>query len=1284
MAAADPVAGAPPDPARIIPYVPRLTIEWLRDEPDRLWRSLEGTLVFVDISGFTAMSERLVRFGKVGAEEITEVMNRVFAALLEDAYRYGGGLLKFGGDALLLLYDGSGHCARASRAAHQMRRTLRALGRPQTSGGAVTLRMHVGIHSGELHFFLVGDSHRELLVAGPGASRTVQMEDASGAGDILLSAEAAAFLDPRALGEPKGEGILLKAAPQADERLEPLPDVSSIALEEAVPLRVRRELVLGPVEGEHRHAAIGFVRFTGTDVLLAEQGGDATAEALDGLVRIVQRAADDHGVTFLESDIDRNGGRIILVSGTPQTEGDDEERLLRTLRAVADADPPLTVHAGASQGRVFAGPAGASFRRTYTVLGDTAALAARLMTRAGENEILVSADVLERVGPRFETTELDPFRVKGKSAAVRASILGGLVAAPRPRPAQKLPFVDRERERAVLAASVAPVRSGFGTLVELIGEPGIGKSRLADELCELFSDMRTHTVSCDQYASSSPYHPFRGFLRTLLGVEVNGDPGANLQALSARLGELDRELAPWAPLLGAPLDVEVESSREVDELDPAFRRARLHGVVAAALGRLLDSPTLMLVEDVHWMDDASSELLRHIGTQLPTRPWLVCTTRRPVAGGFVAAEGTPPLPAFTIRLEPLPDADAEALIKAAAGDRALGEDEFAAIAERAAGNPLFLQELASPDETAFEAEELPENVESLVATQIDRLAPADRTLLRWASVLGTSFAGSLIAAVLEGDPAVAADSEAWDRLAEFVERHPEAPGAFRFRHALIRDAAYEGLSYRRRRELHARVAEVLEEQSGGRAEDVAELLSLHFHRTGRTDKAWHYSVLAGRRAQEKWANVEAAELYRRALDVSATCPELTPEEIAAVWEALGDCLQLAGELGEAGRAFATARRLHPTDAPAHVALLRKEGVLREAMGKYPDALRWYGRALKAAEAFEDDAVREGHVRRLKLDYAEVRFRQGVFRECIRRCDELVAEALEAQDVAVLAATYRLLHTVHTFLGSPERTAFRGLALPLYEELGDLKGQAITLNNMGIEAYYEGDWEKALDLYEHSRALFRRVGDVTSVAMATNNIGEIRSDQGRIEEAEDLFEEAVRTTDAAGQRPLSAVANANLARAAARAGRLGEAEEKLARALEVFRELNVGGYALEAEARLAEVDALRGDRARQVVDRAQSVLERTEEAAEMAALRATALRLRAVGRSQLGDNEGTLRDLDESIRIARKADAHYELALALDLKTRLGGHQVAGAESTRLLERLGVERVARPPLGESAA
>jgi len=1274
-----PIAGSAEEAANgLLPFLPRLTVEWLGEHPERRWLQREGTLAFVDISGFTAMSERLSALGKAGAEEVTDVMNATFARLLAEAYSFGGGLLKFGGDALLLFFDGDGHAVRGAAAAAAMRDALAEISRPATSAGEVELRMHAGVHSGSFLFFLVGGSHRELLVTGPGATRTVEMEAASEAGDILLSPETASAVPPECLGDSKGAGVLLARRPEARGEVTPLGDWADVPLEQAVPPPLRAQLLeVGRFEGEHRNGAIGFLRFSGVDDLLVERGAEGVAEALDQVVRTIQQAADEHLVTFLESDVDRNGGRIVLVAGAPQTAGDDEERLLRTLRTALDAERPLRLHVGASRGRVFTGQVGAEFRRTYTVLGDTAALAARLMARAEADQLLAAEAVFERAGGSFAATALEPFTVKGKSEPVQAYAVEAFAATRAEAAARpQLPFVDRERERAVLNAAVAPVRLGFGSLVELVGEPGLGKSRLTEELRSYCADWPMLTATCEQYESTTPYHPFRPLLRSLLGVELDGDPAANRTALAERLEQIDPELPPWSPLLAAPLDVEMESTPEVDELEPAFRRARLHGVVGSLLGKLVEEPTFFLFEDVHWMDEASSDLLRFLGSQLSTHPWLACATRRPGPGGFTAAEGVPPVPALTLRLEPLPVDDARKLVEAAAG-RALADDELIALTERGAGNPLFLQELASAGAGDGD-EELPETVEALLAARIDGLAPGDRTLLRWASVLGPSFHSSDVRAVLAGDASASADDEAWDRLAEFVERDPAVPGGFRFRHVLIRDAAYEGLSFRRRRELHGRVAEVLEERNVADPFDVAELLSLHFSRAGRARETWRYSLEAGRRARAKWANRDAVELYGRALEVAGEIPELEAIEVASAWMAVADCLRLLSEFDLASDALLEARGLVRSGSPLDVYLMGREGQLREWAGRYAEALDWYARGLTAADALEDAEARLRHRLDLGIGYAQTLFRQGEFRECIERCQAVVAEALPVGDTKTLAPAYQLLHVVHTFLGSPERGAFRGLALPLYEELGDLSGQASTLMNLGIEAYYAGDWTKAVDLYEQSRRLRERIGDVVSVAMANNNIGEILSDQGRLDEAREVLEAVVRSAEEVGQRLLASVARSNIGFVEARAGNRDDAAATLGEAAASLEELQATSFVLETRVRQAEAATLAGS-AETALALADEVLADAGDAAEMLPLQSTAHRLRGAALALAGDLDGAGAALDRSIAVAREGNATFQLALALDLLALVDGDRDAASESAELLARLGVVSVARPPL-----
>jgi class 3 adenylate cyclase/tetratricopeptide (TPR) repeat protein len=1276
-------------PTELVSFVPRLTLEWLRDHPAQPWLEVDGTLAFVDISGFTAMSERLSSLGRAGAEEVTEVMNATFAALLGVAYAQGGGLLKFGGDALLLLFDGDDHAPRAARATFEMRRTLRAIGRPRTSAGAIQLRMHAGLHSGRFQFFLVGESHRELLVTGPSATRTVEMEAASEAGEILVSTETAALLDGEAVGDEKGTGRLLRASPGIHGAVEPLPPVEGISLEVAVPAPLRAQLLeVGPLEGEHRHAAIAFVHFSGTDEIIATEGVEAAAEALEIVVRNVQAAADEHQVTFLESDVDRDGGRIVLVSGAPQTFGDDEERMLRTVRAVVDAGLPLPVRIGVSEGRVFTGQVGASFRRTYTVLGDTAALAARLMARAGEDEIWVSAGAVTRGGRSFEATELEPLSLKGKAEPVQAFVLGELLAAPeRPEPStaqDELPFVDRERERAVLGASVAPVRMGFGTLVELVGEPGIGKSRLAQELRENCADMRQIDLRCAQYEASTPYYPFRPFLRSLLDVQLNGGGEHNRTVLGERLRQIDDELVPWAPLLAAPLDVEVESTPEVEALDPSFWRARLHGVMGTLLGQLLDSPTLLVFDDVHWMDDASSELLRYLGTQLPTRPWLACTTRRPGEDGFAAATGTPPLPALTLRLEPLPEDDARALAVAAAGDRRLTDDEVEALMERAAGNPLFLQRLASVGEKTDEAEELPETVEALVATRIDQLRPGDRALLRWASVLGVSFSGSLIAEVLEDDAEVGAASEAWERLGEFVERDPDVPGAFRFRHALIRDAAYEGLSYKRRRELHARVAEVIERTHGDRAEDASELLSLHYFYAGRWEQAWTYSRTAGEQAAAVYANTEAATFFERALE-AARHTEVPRAELYDAAVALGDARLLLGQYEGASAAYGIARKHLDLDDPcAEARLVIKQMAIPLRLRQYPRLLRWLKRGLELLEDVEGEAAAAVRAE-LCSWYGRTRIYQQRPEDASEWATRAIAEANASGGTAeaALARGYFVLDLADVRLGRESEEPFAERALEIYERIGYLAGVSAILSQLAARAYLSGRWDECLRLEKRSRDVDEKMGDSWSAAISDLNIGGILADQGKPEESESFARTALRvsTTPGADSGTMAAEAMRLLGYVLAQQARFDEAMPLLEKSRYVFREAEEHSEELEAELRIAQCHLLQRD-AKAGLERASDAVARVDRARNPTLL-AALQRVRGLALMEIGQLDEAGEALKDSLAAARSGapdasikSADYELGLTFDAFDRLAkltGRRDEDYAAGRqlMLQRLGV-------------
>ncbi len=670
-------------------------------------------------------------------------MNATFAALLDVAYSHGGGLLKFGGDALLLLFAGDDHAARGALAAFEMRRTLRRSA-ARDLGGAVQLQMHVGLHSGRSTSSSSASRHRELLVAGPAATRRSRWRRPSEAGEILLSPAPAALLAPAIVGDPKGPGLLLAGRPEAEGVLEPLPDVSGVALEQAVPAPLRTQLLeVGPLEGEHRQAAIAFLRYEGVDALIEREGAEAAAEALDALVATVQAAADEHGVTFLESDVDRDGGRIILIGGAPQTSGDDEERLLRTVRAAVDAGLPLPVHVGVSQGPRLrrpgrrAVPADLHRPRRHRGARRPPDGTRRRRTRSASRPRRSRA-TLGRLRRRPSSS---PSRSRARASPSTRSRSGRSCARRRsPRgPPATLPFVDRERERAVLAASVAPVRMGYGTLVELVGEPGIGKSRLAEELRGHVPDMTSLTPRCDQYESSTPYHPFRPLLRSLLDVELNGGGAHNLEVLAERLAALDPSSCRGRR--SSPRRSTSRSTR-LPRSTISTRRSGARACTASSARcsagcstrrRCCSSRTCTgwttLVGAAAPPRHAAPEQALAVVHDAPPAATAASPRRR----------GLPPLPAMTLRLEPLPDDDAKTLVAAAFGDGA-AERRGARGDRRARRRQPALPAGARLDRADLESgEQLPETVEALLATRIDRLAPADRALLRWASVLGVAL-----------------------------------------------------------------------------------------------------------------------------------------------------------------------------------------------------------------------------------------------------------------------------------------------------------------------------------------------------------------------------------------------------------------------------------------------------------------------------------------------------------------------------------------------------------------
>jgi class 3 adenylate cyclase/tetratricopeptide (TPR) repeat protein len=1255
--------------SELLPHVPRLVLGWEGAEQGTFHRRLDGSMAFVDISGFTAMSERLARLGREGAEEVSDIINSIFARLLAVAYGNGASLLKFSGDALLLFFEGPEHPGRAAHAAGGMRRELRDIGRVQTSGGATTLKMHVGVHSGGFDFFVLGNVHRELVIAGPSATKTVQMESTAVAGQIMVSGETASYLPASVLGEARHGGRLLVRMPPA-----PLAKLDTLVPTDVDPApfvapQIRR-LASSRIDPEHRRVAISFVRFDGFDAIVRREGPDAAAERLGRLMDVVQSAAARNLVTFLDSDAEHDGGKFMLGAGAPWGSEHDGEQLLRTVREIVESDPPLSVRIGVNQGPVFAGLIGPAYRQKYSIMGDAVNLTARLTAKAEPGQVIATPEVVERSRTMFSALELPPFHVKGKRDPVKALSVGPALGTRDAEAAAHVPFFGRDRELGSLLDAIALASSGRGRLIEIVAEPGGGKSRLLHELTWHVGDQRVLAVSADQYGTSIPYAIIGGLVRQATGIDGSLGGRASGVALRDAVDVLAPQLLPWLPLIAVTIDADVDPTPQTEQLDEAFTAGRLAAAVVDLLRAALLKPALIVIEDFHWSDDASAMVLQQLVTSITDRPWLIVTTRRPGGSSLIGQGGTT---GETIDLEALSREASEDLVRSLA-DMPVAPREIERLLERAGGNPLFLQELVAELRAEGTIESLPTTVEAVIGARIDRVGPEERRVLRYAAVLGTTVEMALLADLLGGGELDA--RSVVSSLEGFLL--PEDDEHLRFHHALIRDAAYQGLPYRRRRELHRRVGEILERRTGS-LEDVAEVLSLHFVRARVDEKAWRYSVLAGDRARERFATVAAAEFYERALEASRALPDLAPDERRQVAEALGDACERVGMYERGVRAYRQARTIVVRGSPEDARLCLKAGVLRLRMGRYPQALRWYRRGLNVPAGTADVAPIRVE---LGLGYAGVRYYQGRYRECIEWCKEMVPIALESGDKAGLAHAYSLLHLAFTHLGSLDRIAYRGLALPLYEELGDLTRQGHVLNNMGIDAYYEGDWARAAELYDRAREALERAGGVVDAADIVYNIAEIMSDQGRLDEGEKLTREILETYRSAAYPVGEALAVGNLGRIASRAARFTEAAELLEEAAARFGALGDERFVLEMDCRIIELCVFMNahDEARR---RTGDVLARIRRIGEIPALVSLVRRLHAYALAQAGDAEAARAEVLESIRIARQAKIRYELALGLEAQSRIGVDRDAAAdareESRAIFDGLGVVATPDVPL-----
>jgi class 3 adenylate cyclase/tetratricopeptide (TPR) repeat protein len=711
-------------------------------------------------------------------------------------------------------------------------------------------------------------------------------------------------------------------------------DASTGKVEQYIPKELLKKIesarASGGMRGERRTVTILFC-----DV----QGSTAAAEQLDPEEWAdIMNGAFEHLIAPVyryEGMLARlMGDAILAFFGAPISHEDDPERAVLAALAIVNEIGPfqartkakwgieVNVRVGINTGLVVVGEVGTDMRLEYTAMGDEVNLASRMESTATPGTVQLSESTYKLVAPLFDTEPLGEVQVKGKSEPVKTwRALRKKLEPGRLRGIEGLdsPMVGRDRELGTARGQLEQLRRGAGQVLGVIAEAGLGKSRLLAELKAqaesegFLGELSWLEARAVSYETSAPYAPFTRMLRELWGLEgLKGREAWDAVTVGLEVLVEDRveELAPYlAHLLG--VDVPAALRERVDYLTPPEVQAKTNAALIEIVERIASrKPTLLVLEDLHWADPASLEVAGELLAVAERAGLMLVALLRPrrSEGAWLfherAARESGHLYA-SIHLSPLDDQDGRALIDNLLRIEGMSDELRELILKRAEGNPYFVEELIRSllDRGALVAEgdgfvttakieniAIPDTLQGVLNTRLDQLDEGARRVAQTAAVIGREFAFDTLASMHAPLRAVE------EGLTELIKRGivretarlPERK--ISFKHALMRDAAYESLLLKTRRELHRTAAEVLEKL----APDERAAIAHHFLQAREQDLALPHLVAAGSSAASAYANEDARRLLTQAVDIAESIDAVDLGREAM--EALGEVLKLSGDV----------------------------------------------------------------------------------------------------------------------------------------------------------------------------------------------------------------------------------------------------------------------------------------------------------------------------------------------------------------------------------------------------
>ena len=944
------------------------------------------------------------------------------------------------------------------------------------------------------------------------------------------------------------------------------------------------------LEGERKHVTVLFADLKDSTELIRGLDPEAAQQLLDPALHHMMDA-----VHRFEGTVNQVlGDGIMALFGAPIAHEDHALRACYAALAMQAAMQPYTaevrrtrglelrMRVGLNAGEVVVRAIGNDLHMDYSAVGETTVLAARMEQTALPGTIRLSAATLRLVEGLVQVTALGPVPVKGLAEPVVVFELVG--ASPLRRRLQAAaargltPFVGRRHELAAVHHALAQAQAGHGQVVALVGEAGVGKSRLVYEVLQSYraQGWRILESASVSYGKSTPYFPVLDLLRCYCQIDA-GDAARTIRArVTGQVLTLDETLQDTLPALLALLDV-LPDDNLFAHLDPPQRRQRtLEALRRVLLRESQEQPLLLVFEDLHWIDSETQALLDRLVESLPTAYLLLLVNYRPEY-----QHGWGSKTYYTqLRLDPLPPASAEAFLAGLLGDDPSLAPLLPLFMARTAGNPFFLEESVrtlvetaapgghprslSAGRARSRACQVPATVQAVLAARIDRLAPEEKGLLQTAAVLGTDVPFALLRAIADVPEAALHRSLAHLQAAEFLYETRLFPEPeYTFKHALTHEVAYGSLLLERRRRLHARLVEAIEvlvpdrrtEVTSGRSPDQVERLAHHALRGEVWDKAVTYCQQAGARAYDRAAFREAVVAFEQALQALVHLPETGDTRVLAIdiHLALGDALTQLGEHGRRlallGEAEALARAL---DDQARLGwVLSSMALVRRITGDLDGAMAASRQALDLAVTLGDRALQAQASLHLGLAYAAL----GDFgraAELLRRNVETADRHAGTPSTNVRLQSQALLARTLGALGAfaeGRRHGEEALRLATLEGRG---ATPIVVHGFLSQLYLaQGDLEYAIRVCDQGLTLSRASGSRNLLAAIVGGLGYAYALQGCLAEGRALLEEAISESISTGTR--RPILWAWLSESCRRGGHDAEALQHARQALDLARQ-----------------------------------------------------------------------------------------------------------------------------------